>query len=222
MNHYTYKVILPETNEYYIGVRSCKCLPEEDSYMGSMKTWKVDKSKLIKHIYTTFESREEANEWESLAIETCIDDPLNRNYFIPNLRFHMLGYNHTKEAKEKIGKAARNMSQETRKKLSESKKGNSNALGFKHTEETKNKISEKHKGELNGMYGKKTWMSYNVHNDNIKKIISEKTKLSMNDDIKKRMSQLKIGKKFYTNGIKIINVFPGTEPQGFVPGRKLK
>ena len=53
-------------------------------------------------------------------------------------------------------------------------------------------------------------------------IISEKTKLGMTDEIKNKLSEFKKGKKFYTNGVKVINVLPGTEPEGFLPGRKLK
>ena len=39
MNHYVYKIINIITNEYYIGVRSCKCNIEEDKYMGSSTIW---------------------------------------------------------------------------------------------------------------------------------------------------------------------------------------
>lgn len=33
MYHYNYKITNISTGEFYIGVRSCKCSIEEDSYM---------------------------------------------------------------------------------------------------------------------------------------------------------------------------------------------
>ena len=39
MYHYNYKITNISTGEFYIGVRSCKCSIEEDSYMGSSSIW---------------------------------------------------------------------------------------------------------------------------------------------------------------------------------------
>ena len=39
-----------KTGEFYIGSRSSKKHPTLDSYLGSMKTWKPDKTKLLKII----------------------------------------------------------------------------------------------------------------------------------------------------------------------------
>jgi hypothetical protein len=47
------------------------------------------------------------------------------------------------------------LTDEAKKKVSESLKGNKRTLGYKHTDETKDKISEKHKGVNNFFYGKK-------------------------------------------------------------------
>lgn len=84
MHHYTYKIYDTKTGEYYIGVRSCKCLPEDDPYMGSMVTWKPNSPNLAKQIYMEFPTRAEAEEWESCAIEGVIIDHLNRNFSVPN------------------------------------------------------------------------------------------------------------------------------------------
>jgi len=59
-------------------------------------------------------------------------------------------------------------SEESKKKLSESKKGSKSMFGKKHSEETKKKISEARK-KNNGMRGKK-------HSEEAKKRISEKLK----------------------------------------------
>jgi hypothetical protein len=85
--HYVYILTQPRTGLYYFGVRSCYCLPEEDSYKGSMVSWRLteeEKNKLNKKIIEVFNTRKEAEEFESCAIESCINDHLNRNWSIPN------------------------------------------------------------------------------------------------------------------------------------------
>jgi hypothetical protein len=162
MRHYTYKLTLPETGEYYIGVRSCKGEPLKDKYKGSMNTWKVNKLDLVKEIYCEFNSRDEANEWEQLAIFSCIDDKLNRNYHIPNVGFCMFGKIHSDETKAKIKKSCEGInlgnkhSDETKSKMSEIAKlrvGDKHPrFGTKHSDETKAKMSkpksEEHKRKL--------------------------------------------------------------------------
>jgi hypothetical protein len=80
MNHYIYNILDKITGEFYIGVRSCKCDVDKDSYMGSMSTWKPDKTKLTKTVLREFDSRKEANVAENELIRLFIKDPLNRNY----------------------------------------------------------------------------------------------------------------------------------------------
>ena len=49
--HYTYKLTHKNTSEYYIGSRTCNGSAYDDvSYMGSMVSWKVNKTHLIKEI----------------------------------------------------------------------------------------------------------------------------------------------------------------------------
>ena len=93
MYHYVYKVTHKETGQYYIGSRSCSVLPSQDLYLGSMCTWKPDKTKLIKEIlFDSFESRAAAIEKEIAIIQSCIDDKLNENYSVPGLSFHTAGH----------------------------------------------------------------------------------------------------------------------------------
>jgi len=87
MYHYTYKLTHIETGEFYYGVRSCKCMPEEDKYKGSMVTWKTDKGKLDKKIIDVYENRLTANRSETFLILKHFNHPLNRNYSIPHTRF---------------------------------------------------------------------------------------------------------------------------------------
>ena len=91
MNHYVYYIEHERTKEFYIGSRSCKCIPEKDSYMGSMKVWKPNKDLLRKYILQEFETREKAFNFEIELISRYIKDPLNRNYHIPSIGFSTLG-----------------------------------------------------------------------------------------------------------------------------------
>jgi len=205
LNHYTYKVTLPETGEYYIGVRSCKCLPEEDTYKGSMCSWKVDKSKLVKEIYTTFKSRELANEWERLAIETCIDEPLNRNYHIPSVGYHVFGLKGKKPGKPSWNKGISH-SEEHKRKLSIARQ---KRIIPPFTEEHKRKISESNKGKK--------------ASEKTRKLLSESHKgIKQSEESKKMKSDAMKNKKWFNNGIKNIRIEPGKEPKGFCLGKLKK
>jgi hypothetical protein len=90
MKHYVYKIIELTTGEFYIGSRTCNCNIEDDVYMGSMKTWKPNKLNLVKYIIKDdFINRELATIYERDLIIKKINNPLNRNYNIPNTGFHV-------------------------------------------------------------------------------------------------------------------------------------
>lgn len=131
MRHYTYLIREVETGEFYIGVRSCKCEPNTDKYMGSMVTWKPNKSNLVKTILREFNSREEAMSVEDELIKLFVKDGLNRNYNISG-NFHAFGLKRSEEHKAKISLAIKGRvgtrlglitSEETKLKISLSKRG---------------------------------------------------------------------------------------------------
>jgi group I intron endonuclease len=135
MKHYVYKLIEISTNEFYYGVRSCKCNPIDDSYMGSMVTWKPNKDNLIKEIVSEFDSREDAINFESKLIEESIKHPLNKNYHTgAGLSFN--GKAHSNETKQKVSNtmSGRNVGK------------NNPFYGRKHTAETIDKIVESQTG----------------------------------------------------------------------------
>jgi macrodomain Ter protein organizer (MatP/YcbG family) len=87
--HYVYKLTEESTGKFYYGSRSCRCEPINDSYMGSMFTWKPNKKLLKKEIIkTSFISREEAVIEEAKLISENIKNPLNMNFHIPNKGFY--------------------------------------------------------------------------------------------------------------------------------------
>ena len=92
MYHYVYKLEHVETGEFYIGSRSSKKHPTIDSYLGSMKVWKPNKTKLKKTILKDdFLDRDSAILFESEEISKNIKNNLNRNYHIPQIGFHTQG-----------------------------------------------------------------------------------------------------------------------------------
>jgi hypothetical protein len=87
--HYVYKLTEELTGNFYYGSRSCRCEPINDSYMGSMRTWKPNKKLLKKEIIKfDFTSREDAVIEESKLIKEHIKNPLNMNFHIPNKGFY--------------------------------------------------------------------------------------------------------------------------------------
>ena len=92
MYHYVYRIENIETGEFYIGSRSSKKHPSLDNYLGSMKVWKPDKTKLKKTILKDdFLDRESAIIFESKEIMSNIENNLNRNYHVPSSGFHTTG-----------------------------------------------------------------------------------------------------------------------------------
>jgi hypothetical protein len=86
MYHYNYKITNISTGEFYIGVRSCKCSIEEDSYMGSSSIWnkiyvKEHKDKLKKEILEVFPTRKLANGGEVKLLKSVSDNPLCINKY---------------------------------------------------------------------------------------------------------------------------------------------
>lgn len=139
---YLYKLEDLLSGEFYFGSRKSKKQPSEDDYMGSMKTWKPDRSKLNKTILREdFETYKELIEAETEIIRKHIKNPLNRNNSIPVAPFHIVNKD------DVTGE-------------------NNGFYGKHHTEEHKKKVSEKLKGDKNPSFGKK-W----IHKDKIQKYV---------------------------------------------------
>lgn len=173
--YYIYKVTLPETGEFYLGRRTCNCLPDDDiNYKGSMSAWKVDKSKLSKEIINTFFSSDELTNAEIEIITQNYKNPLNKNSYIPGKGFApkdtpwnkgkcglQKAWNKDKKTSEITKNKIKNkligntpwnkgipMTEEARKNLSNAKlgcKGTNN--GRKMSEETKEKIRQANLGK---------------------------------------------------------------------------
>jgi hypothetical protein len=169
MYHYTYRIILEQPTDarkYYIGVRSSKRYPTEDSYMGSSKPlreWmETNGSGVRKEVLAIWPSRKLAGEHE-LALHIALDVVLSEEYF--NLTTGKggkvdgaIGYAHTEETKRKISESGKGRihSDETLKKLSEKAKSRDPAVVAKMKERCiamaaarkGKKISQEHKAQI--------------------------------------------------------------------------
>jgi len=172
MNRYVYRLDDPITKEFYFGSRSCLCNIIDDVYMGSYKTWNPeDKSRLIKTILkSNFRKQETCIQYEASLIKENIDNPLNRNYYIPNKGFHTQGRKRTKLELERLSQIhkGKTISNKTREKISVNngrgmlgklhskearEKMSKNATGRIVSIETRNKLSEIRSGENHWNYG---------------------------------------------------------------------
>lgn len=90
----------------------------------------------------------------------------------------------SKESLEKMIKTntGRKYSSETKAKMSNSQKGNTNSLGFKHTQETRRKVSESKKGKPRS-------------EETIRKMSESKRGKPLSASTKEKLSKIKKGKK---------------------------
>jgi hypothetical protein len=98
--HYTYRISFP-TGHVYFGVRSCSCLPEEDSYLGSPATFKHywEEHEPTKTILACWPTREiaEAIEDELILYQWSLDKSLSLNASVNGTKFNRYGTKHSEE-----------------------------------------------------------------------------------------------------------------------------
>jgi group I intron endonuclease len=219
MIHYTYIISNTITNVQYIGVRSCKCNAINDNYWGSSKYLTEDINKLgssnfIKQILAIWPTRETATEHE-IKLHEFYNVSVNPMFYNKSIqtsnKFHtigmphpkgMLNKTHTLESRQKMSNSQKGIPKtaEHNKKNSEAHMGKKNPMyGVKHTAESLAKIRQASTGKNNPMYGVK-------HSNESKLAIAKSKK----------------GKKCYNNGKIAKMYYPGTEPNEFTLGKKIK
>ena len=91
--HYVYKTVCSLNGYYYIGSRSTNTAPEIDDYLGSgdmlkMAIWKIGKENFTKEVLKTFDTRIEADAYESqLVTNDVIKDYKSYNVAIGGAKF---------------------------------------------------------------------------------------------------------------------------------------
>ena len=242
MYRYIYKITCTSgsfKNKYYYGQHTTDNL--EDNYNGSGKLlkryYKKYPNDYIKEIICFCKSQEELDEIEYNIIHPCLNDSMCLNLVEGGTGMqkgshlseetrrkisesnkgklpHNKGLHLSEDIKKKISFAAKNRSEETIKKLSNSHKG-------KHlSEETKLKIGKIHKGKI---------ISKEVRikiSNTLKGNIPNNKGMKMNDDFKKKCSKVKKNCKWMTD--KYSEYFVNPEywaefiDNGFSFGRKQK
>ena len=160
------------------------------------------------HLQNSWNINGEDN-FEFTIICECDENQLNtfEQYYI----FELMSYDPEIGYNKSYGGGGCRATEETRKKLSEARKGENNSFYGKHhteearkkmsefhkckiiSEETKKKISEANKGENNSMYGRRGKLSPNygkTHSEETRKKISKAQKIAMNKpEVRKKLSE---------------------------------
>lgn len=221
MYHYNYKITNISTGEFYIGVRSCKCSIEEDSYMGSSSIWnkiyvKEHKDKLKKEILEVFPTRKLANGGEVKLLKSVSDNPLCINKYFdytPDMtgvkqapewiekrklfgeRNGMFGKHHSEKAKKEISSKlkGRIVSEEIRKKIGDYHRGKT------YGKDTREKIS-KARQKLRHIINMKTGEEWNIS-------ITDFIKMFPDENLKESSMRSAVKyKKPYKGYLKITNL----------------
>lgn len=157
MYHYTYILLDPESDMKYIGMRSCKCKPDEDAYMGSSYAMTIeDKRKCDKLILEEFETREEALQHE-IRLHEQFQVHVNPEFwnlakqtstkFVSNRKGCKLTEEHKRKCSEALkGRKMPKFTEEHRQKISAAR------TGTKASYELRKKLSEMRKGENNSNF----------------------------------------------------------------------
>jgi hypothetical protein len=140
MNHYVYHSY-EEWGREYIGVRSCDCLPEEDTkYFGSFKDKTFNPTE--KTILFVRETRQEAAEIE-IELHDFFDVAVNPQFA-----------NQAKQTSTKFDTTGIPNTEEQKKAHSERMSGENNPMyGIPCTEEQKKKLSVANSGENHPQFG---------------------------------------------------------------------
>ena len=212
---YIYKMTHPETNEFYIGRRTSKINPIEDtSYRGSSSTWysilpkDVINEILIKEILDeNIKSSKELNESEIKWISDNIKNPLCKNAHIPSKGFYCKSV--SEETREKISKSLKSYIYTEEHRLN-----NSNAQRGKIIkEEHKNKISNSIKSIMNeerlkkmseNQKGKEPWNKGSSLSEEHRQNISKSKKEGMTDEIREKISNAGKGRIPWNKGKKTV------------------
>lgn len=157
MYHYTYILLDPESEMKYIGMRSSKCKPEEDTYMGSSYAMTIhDKRRCDKLVLEEFDTREEALQHE-IKLHNQFEVHINPEFwnlskqtstkFISNRKGCKLTEKHKRKCSEALkGRKMPEFTEEHKRKIAEAR------TGTKASAELRKKLSDMRKGEGNSNY----------------------------------------------------------------------
>jgi len=195
-HHYAYQIFNTKTGKFYIGVRQSKVDPIKDlgiRYFSSsydkdfIHDQKLNPQDYEYTVLGMFSSRKEAVA-EEIALHNLYNVGQNKRFYNQSKQsstgFDTSGIEHSDETKRKMSesKIGKPFNDEHKRKLSEAKKGKSRKP---FSDEHKRKMSEAKEGK-----------SRKPHSDETKRKMSESLKgKTCSDETKRKMSESKIGKK---------------------------
>lgn len=202
MNHYTYLITVKnptDSRRFYVGVRSCKDVPENDKYLGSSKHFSEwikqnPNAEVEKQVLSIWPTRKDAIEHEML-LHDCFDIPKNKEF-----------WNKAKQLTCGFTTSGTKASEETKKKLSLVRKGRI------VSEEQKLKIS---KSKIGHEVKPET-------REKLRNFFTGKKRGPMSQEQKDIRSKLLSGRKWYNNGERLVFCEEGKQPKGFVLGDSIR
>ncbi len=168
--HYTYLLICKETQQKYIGVRTSRVLPIEDKYLSSSRTVSAMLKQgytFDKHILSLFDSRTQAQEHE---IE------LHKKYDVARSEEYL---NKSVHVSSGFSIAGTKLSEETKKRMSESRRG-----------KKRGPLSEEHKEKLRRV--DHSYTKTEEYRLNMKKVVTGRTH---SEETKRKQSVAHLGRK---------------------------
>jgi transcriptional regulator of NAD metabolism len=195
MNYYTYLLINENNGMMYIGKRQCSCSPNDDtSYMGSSKY--VPKEECDKIVLSCFDNHLDAVN-EEIRLHNLYDVANNE-----------LFYNRSKQTSTKFDTTGFrfNLTEEQKKKISESSKGTPKTLTEEQREANRKRLAKYRTPEIRAKAAnslKKNGSNKGIKNPQFKPwYITTETQTYLFYDISKNEKSLKDGfknKKHYTD-----------------------
>ena len=195
-HYFIYKTTCLVNNKIYIGCHATNNL--DDGYLGSGKLLfaaikKYGKENFSRTILETFTNPDDMFSKERIIVnEDLISSKTSYNLVVGGSGgFKVQDIDDWKQ------------------KLSASRIGNTNALGYKHSDETKRKISESGKGKTawnKGLPG--TWVGKTHSEESKRKISISKKGLSAGEKNPMFGKSAVAGRKWYNDGVKTYYLFP--------------
>lgn len=206
--YYSYEEF--EEGRGYIGSRLCpiNLTPQLDKYLGSSKdkTFKPT-AKVILGVYETSTEAYEAEKELQIKYDVVVNPHFANRSIQKTSGFSTAGMKLSEETKRKMSEAKKGIArnEETKQKLSEANKGK------KLTEEHKQKLSKAHKGKK-------------LTEEHVQKIAEANRGKKRSEESKSKISEAKKGKNWYNNGVvsKLFREEADEIPDGFVRGRLSK
>ena len=227
MHYYTYAYLREDRTPYYIGKGKGNII---NSKQRSIKPPK-DKSRIIYLKQNLTEAEAFRHEIYMIAVFGRKDLGTGILYNMTDGGDGTSGYIPSEESRKKMSEAKKGKtpSEETRRKISEANKGNTSMLGKTHSEETRRKMSETSKGIIHSEETKRKISDASKNpSEETRRKMSERQKGEKNhnydktasEETKRKLSEAMKGRKWWNDGCGNCKRMVECPDNGWKPGRK--